>query len=158
MSPECLKQRRVRAGQRAEGETATCGHWDREWGPPRPRGRVLLSTSTPGRHPHITAPERSAISASQSAAGCAPSFLTQTPTLAHPRGRRRCWLRMAQSLERLPHGWRLLAPGSVIRFQANFIPLCTRVLGIFHDKVMSSRNEINPTHIFMGNGSFLENN
>lgn len=51
MSPERLKQTRVCAGQRAEGETATCGHWDREWGPQRPRDRVLLSTSMPGQAP-----------------------------------------------------------------------------------------------------------
>ena len=45
-----------------------------------------------------------------------------------------------------------------MRVEANFIPLCARALGIFHEKVMTSRNEINSIHIFMGNGSFLENN
>lgn len=87
-----------------------------------------------------------------------PKFPNADPDSGPPPREKKMLASLARSLERLPHGWRLLAPGSAIRFQANFIPLCTRVLGIFHDKVMSSRNEINPTHIFMGNGSFLENN
>jgi hypothetical protein len=40
---------------------------------------------------------------------------------------------------------------SVIKVQAELIPLCAGTLGIFHDKVMTSSNEINTAPIFMEN-------
>lgn len=74
-----------------------------------------------------------------------PSDLTPGPPAA-PRGRRWSLVPGPRRAAFLPSEPRLILS-----------PAC-RVFGIFHDKVMTSRNEINPTHIFMENGSFLENN
>lgn len=49
----------------------------------------------------------------------------------------------------LPENGGEIALRSVIGIEADFTPPCSRVLGIFHDKVSTSRNEINPIHIFM---------
>lgn len=74
-----------------------------------------------------------------------PSDLTPGPPAA-PRGRRWSLVPGPRRAAFLPSEPRLILS-----------PAC-RAFGIFHDKVMTSRNEINPTHIFMENGSFLENN
>lgn len=46
----------------------------------------------------------------------------------------------------------------VIKAHAKLTLLSPRILGIFHDKLMTSKNEIISAHISLENVSFLENN